>query len=190
MNTVGSSECLLMTGYLLRILTRREVKGGGWIEQMAYMENVTTTIVVTQVVAEANTSSLKEGDELKCPFYRKGKVGWGEKEGVFIKHSWPRLWAGPCLRQILSWPVGTLDAQAPVRKAGGSAGKKPSWLEIQFLKCSALMGKLRLFIQEVFTGWCKHCSIAPWLLESLQKLQIPAPCAKQSVDLPLGKGDR
>lgn len=52
MNTGSSSECLLLTGYLLWILTRRELKGGEWFKQKAYMENVATTIAVTYVVAE------------------------------------------------------------------------------------------------------------------------------------------
>lgn len=70
------------TGYLLWILTRRELKGGEWTKQKAYMENV-----VTKVVAEDNTSSLKEGDHLKCPSYRKGRVGCGQKKYVFSKYS-------------------------------------------------------------------------------------------------------
>lgn len=47
MNTVSSSVCLLMTGYLLWILSRRELKRGGWIKQKTYMENIATIVVVT-----------------------------------------------------------------------------------------------------------------------------------------------
>lgn len=39
MSTVSISECLLVIGYLLWILTRRELKGAEWIKQKAYMEN-------------------------------------------------------------------------------------------------------------------------------------------------------
>lgn len=99
----------------------------------------------------------------------------GEKKGVFSKYSWPRLWARPCCKQILSWSVGTLDAQTPVRKAGGSAVWKPSWLEIQLLKCSALMGQLSLCIYWLVQAVLTYLSIAPWLLDTLQKLQSPVP---------------
>lgn len=58
MNTVSSSVCLLMTDYLQWVLIKRELKVGD--KQKAYMKNISTTNVLTKVVAESKTSTPKE----------------------------------------------------------------------------------------------------------------------------------
>lgn len=125
-------------------------------------------------MAENNISSLEEGDELKCPSYRKGGVRYGEKKGVFSKYSWPRLWAGPCCKQMLSWSVGTLDAQAPVRKAGRSGVLKALMVRnpVPEMQCtcgqteSIYAGSICWLVQALLN----YPSVAPWLLDTPQEL--------------------
>lgn len=57
--------------------------------KQTYMKNFSTIDAVMQVVAEAKTSTWKEGDELKWPSWKR-EVGCEEKR-VFSKYSWPRL---------------------------------------------------------------------------------------------------
>lgn len=58
MNIVSSSVCLLMTDYLQWILIKRELKVG--VKQKAYKKNISTTSVLTKMVAEAKTSTPKK----------------------------------------------------------------------------------------------------------------------------------
>lgn len=92
--------------------------------------------------------------------------------------------AGTCHKQALSWSLGALGTRDPVRKAGPCC-------VAQLIVFKPFPGskKLRLFVEEAFTSWCKALlrghPIVPWLLamsSCLQKLSDSA-SAKQSLAL-------
>lgn len=106
MNIASASVCLLMTGYLLWI-SIMELRG---CEPESLPENYPNHWCCYIGGCRSQDLYIRRGWWVKMPVLQEWRGCW-EKKGVFSKYSWPRLWAGPCCKQALSWSLGALDIQ-------------------------------------------------------------------------------
>lgn len=188
MNIVSSSVCLLMTGYLLWILIRRELRGRAQAEGLP---------------------------EKHCRHWH-GYIGGCRRQDFYIKRGWwvkiPILQEGGggacrekgCFQQEeLSQTVSCTVLQAGTTLVSGGTGcpgsSEESWwkrrvkqltvwnpvpeVQCTYVQIKAICGGGVYWLVQALLN-CT--SIAPWLLvASLETVQITAFPAKESVGLPL-----
>lgn len=124
------------------------------------------------MVAEAKTSTSKEGDELKCPSYRKGGVGVRREKGCFQQVllpqpvSWTLLQAGTSMVSGGTGCPGSCEEswwkcyvkQLPV----GNPGPE---MQCTYLQTEVIYGGGIYWLVQALLN---STSVAPWLLGSLE----------------------